>query len=594
MLVDDPGSLNRGGCSIGRIGVLAASLGVGAVILAIPAVANADDASPGSSLPATQATQAKATAGTPTSRRATPGRPAAQIAAGPSRDLAATSARPAAASARRDNAGDTVTQLQPTSTRAARAATQVAQAPSIGDLFNYTFFHKSATALPEQAPGQSVTGVVNGNLNTTSTNGASVVYAVTQTPANGTVALDQDGAYTYTPNLTTALSGGTDSFSVTIDNGSAYRLTGIGGIIQGIFAALAQVVGLRQPDVVSVQVPVTVASTIVTIPVGTSANGLAVSPDGRFVYVATFEDDAIAVVDTTTGKKVRTFAFGEFPSCSGCRGPSSLAISPDGRRLYAMGGVTPLEFLPDGSIASFQTGAPLTVIDARSGAVIDRFDIGSEAPLAVSPDGRTIYVGLSGWGTGQPPGLLAVDAATGSSRYFGATSSVMALNADGTKISFVDYLNNRYIRLFDVATNTEIWSSFINFGFAEIRYFGGAIAASNNRVYVNVRREWLANAPAGGVAVFNAENGDLLALIKTRDSQVAEFSLQAIALSPDGERVYSVESDTGALSIIDTRTNSLVATHDLGGSPWGVTVSPDSKYVYVTNRTQGALSVIPV
>lgn len=587
MLVDDPGSLNRGGCSIGRIGVLAASLGVGAVILAIPAVANADDASPGSSLPATQATQAKATAGTPTSRRATPGRPAAQIAAGPSRDLAATSARPAAASARRDNAGDTVTQLQPTSTRAARAATQVAQAPSLGDLFNYTFFHKSATALPEQAPGQSVTGVVNGNLNTTSTNGASVVYAVTQTPANGTVALDQDGAYTYTPNLTTALSGGTDSFSVTIDNGSAYRLTGIGGIIQGIFAALAQVVGLRQPDVVSVQVPVTVASTIVTIPVGTSANGLAVSPDGRFVYVANWDDDAIAVVDTITATKVKSIAFGEFPksSCPGCSGPESLAVSPDGRRLYAIGGVTPI-LRPDGSIDFYQSGTPLTVIDTGSATVIDRISRENSAfsgDLEISPDGQRVYLNT-----------IVVDLATETYTDLGWPSVGLALSDDGTTISKV---SSSSIATFETANNALVWLQTISYGTTPL--YGRAITAVNNRIYAAFNKDYSSTelAPPGGVAVLDAASGDLLALVKTRETTASNtdgFPSQAIAASPDGKRVYVADDKTGTISVIDTSTNSLVATHTLGGSPWGVTVSPDSKYVYVTNRTQGILSVIPV
>jgi len=437
-------------------------------------------------------------------------------------------------------------------------------------------------------PGQSVTGVVDGNLNTTSINGASVVYAVTQTPANGTVALNQDGTYTYTPNLTTALSGGTDSFSVTIDNGSAYRLTGIGGIIQGIFAALAQVVGLRQPDVVSVQVPVTVASTIVTIPVGTSANGHAVSPDGRFVYVATYEDDAIAVVGTITATKVRSIAFGEFPksSCPGCSGPESLAVSPDGRRLYAIGGVFPI-LRPDGSIDFYQVGTPLTIIDTESGIVIDRlrpenYFFGGD--LEISPDGQRVY-----------SNTIVVDLATERYTDLGWPSVGLALSDDGTTISQV---YDSSIATFETANNALLWLRTISYGDTTPLYCR-AITAVNNRIYAAFNKDYRATelAPPGGVAVLDAASGDLLALVKTRDttgSSTDGLPSQAIAASPDGNWVYVADDKTATISVIDTSTNSLVATHTLGGSPWGVTVSPDSKYVYVTNRTQGTLSVIPV
>ncbi|MEI7716126.1 MAG: Ig-like domain-containing protein [Mycobacterium sp.] len=144
--------------------------------------------------------------------------------------------------------------VAPAVTAAAEAAV-----PSIGEIIQDTLFHKSATANPVQASGHSANGTVTGNLNASTTNGATLVYTLAQSPTSGSVALGEDGSYTYTPGAGLAAAGGGDTFSVAINNSNpAYRLTGIGGAIQGIFSSLAQLIGLRQPDVITVAVPVTI------------------------------------------------------------------------------------------------------------------------------------------------------------------------------------------------------------------------------------------------------------------------------------------------------------------------------------------------
>ncbi len=68
-----------------------------------------------------------------------------------------------------------------------------------------------------------------------------------------------------------------------------------------------------------------------TLPDGSTPNALALSPDGRTLYVANADDDAIAVVDLSKGP-VAARATGFIPS--GWY-PSALALAPDGRTLYA-------------------------------------------------------------------------------------------------------------------------------------------------------------------------------------------------------------------------------------------------------------------
>jgi len=56
-------------------------------------------------------------------------------------------------------------------------------------------------------------------LNTVAAYGAPVTFAVTTKPAYGTVEIDAQGHYSYTPNAELAASGGTDSFVVTATDG---------------------------------------------------------------------------------------------------------------------------------------------------------------------------------------------------------------------------------------------------------------------------------------------------------------------------------------------------------------------------------------
>lgn len=131
--------------------------------------------------------------------------------------------------------------------------------PSLGEIIQYTLFHKSAVANPAQSAGQSPTGVVMGHLNASTANGAAMAYALSSNPVRGSAVLDRDGFFTFAPDEGLASTGGSDTFRVTIDNGGSYRLAGVFGAVQSIFSSLAQLVGLRQPDAVVIEVTVSIA-----------------------------------------------------------------------------------------------------------------------------------------------------------------------------------------------------------------------------------------------------------------------------------------------------------------------------------------------
>jgi len=65
-----------------------------------------------------------------------------------------------------------------------------------------------------------------------------------------------------------------------------------------------------------------------------------------------------------------------------------------------------------------------------------------------------------------------------------------------------------------------------------------------------------------------------------------------VAVSPDGTRVYVTHEFSKTVSVIDSAINAVVATVPVAVNPIGVAVSPDGSRIYVANEVSGTISVI--
>lgn len=149
--------------------------------------------------------------------------------------------------------------------------------------------------------------------------------------------------------------------------------------------------------------------------------GVAISPDGRYAYFTT--DTSLAprlpgprsvnVLDTTSNTISATIT-------ENAERPYDVAISPDGRRLYAA-------HFP----ASQDTPNTVSVIDTAAGAITGTIPVeGRSTGLALSPDGHRLHV-LNESGT-----LQTVDTASGvvvTTAQVGAPANDLALAPDGRK-----------------------------------------------------------------------------------------------------------------------------------------------------------------
>lgn len=119
------------------------------------------------------------------------------------------------------------------------------------------------------------------------------------------------------------------------------------------------------------------------------ARGIAVSPDGRFVYVTSHRADTLTVLsrDPKTGKiAVKQVLKNGVGGTEGLQGAFSVACSPDGRFVYTSSG----RFRGKTALSTFKRSAGGALAFVESLTDLAGFQGGNE--IVVSPDGKHVYV----------------------------------------------------------------------------------------------------------------------------------------------------------------------------------------------------------
>ena len=343
---------------------------------------------------------------------------------------------------------------------------------------------------------------------------------------------------------------------------------------------------------------------------------IASSPDGRLLYVVCQDSDEVRVVDVQSSKVIGHIAVG--------RMPRSIAISPDGRRLYITNASSDtvsvidtttlqlLQTLPTGpepsGVVSDSTGTTLyvanrlsgdvSVINLKSGQEIKRLLAGRGASyLALSPDGKRIYCTHiypnPGPFRSQPNSEITV---IDTSRQIVVQRKPLhnvagvfhvALSADGRLGVVAQLRPKNLIPLAHVEHGWAFGDSLTLFGtdvgepvqvpLDELeRYYalpwGVAIAPDKSKIF-------LTSAGSDSVTVIDVAR--LLNTVRSRQQPfVNDLSASAdyvqtripvghnprgVSLSPDGKRLYVANRLDDNLAVIDTATDKVISTIDLGG-----------------------------
>jgi YVTN family beta-propeller protein len=295
----------------------------------------------------------------------------------------------------------------------------------------------------------------------------------------------------------------------------------------------------------------TTQSVIATLPLGKRPRGLASSPDGMTLYVALSGSppappgidestlpppdrsaDGIGVVDIRARKLLKVLPSGTDPEC--------VAVSHDGRQLYVAN--------EDASI--------LSVIDVASAKVIETFKIGEE-PEGVSVEAKSDRV----WVTSEEDAAVyVIDVAAHKivkSVKVGPRPRTIGFLPDGSK-AYVPSETTGNVAVIDV--NKLVPLSTINLGpVATTRPMAAIPSPDGKFVYVSTGR------------------GRNIVFIDTAtDKVVGSVQVGArpwgIAVSGDGKTLYSANGPSNDVSVVDTATRTVTKTIPVGTSPWGVIV----------------------
>ncbi len=193
-------------------------------------------------------------------------------------------------------------------------------------------------------------------------------------------------------------------------------------------------------------------------------------------------------------------------------------------------------------------GGVLMVIDGETDQVIQNVPLGKRPRgLRLSPDGREIYVALSG----SPVAGPGVDE---------KTLPPPDKTADGIGVVDVKTLTLRRV-LRGVSDPEQL-----------------ALSPDGRRLYV-------ASEDTGLALVMDAASG------RTLGQASVGAEPEGVAVSPDGREAYVTSETAGTVSALDARTFRVLATRPVGLRTRGVVFSADGARVYVTSEDGANLVV---
>jgi YVTN family beta-propeller protein len=299
---------------------------------------------------------------------------------------------------------------------------------------------------------------------------------------------------------------------------------------------------------------------------------------------------------------------------------------------------------------SNERSGDVTVINGSDFKVDGTISVGKRPRgIQASPDGKTVYVALSGTPIAAPPqldahgnpifkrkaddddednanadkaadGIGVVDVAhrklTGTISA-GSDPEEFSLSKDGTRL----YVSNE-----DVKT-----ASVINIATGKVEHIilvgqepegvattpdgkqfyvtceaGGEIYVVDVATYktvgqfkVNVRPRSVDFLPGSGIGFIPSESFAQLNVIDTVNFKVLKIVAlpdgsrpERVRVAPNGKKVYVSNGRAGTVSVLDSHSYELLDSIKVGTRPWGIAISPDGKYLFTANGPSNDVSVV--
>jgi YVTN family beta-propeller protein len=270
------------------------------------------------------------------------------------------------------------------------------------------------------------------------------------------------------------------------------------------------------------------------ITVGTQPQAVVFSPDGSTAYVVNYGSGTVSVIATHDQSVTDTVEVGQ----STYSVPESLALSPDGAKLYVTFG-----YRADTPYCPGNPPAPGTC--PGEVAVFDTANIQA------------------------PPAYLKV----------GDVPMGIAITPDGTKAFVADSGSGQVTEIENLNTDPTVDPTPINVGGMPNQV---AVTPGGKTVYVT-------NSSENAVSTIDPASGKVTAVSDPKSTLAGPIG---VATNPDGGSAYVANFDStspGILSVLDTAKDAVSGTvQGLDAHPYGVAYSPGGKTAYVSESNQSS------
>lgn len=312
-----------------------------------------------------------------------------------------------------------------------------------------------------------------------------------------------------------------------------------------------------------------VLSSLILVCVGFSQNP---APSSHFtIYVTNERSGDLTEIDGPTLRVTATIPLG--------KRPRGIHASPDHRFVYMTVSGSPLagpgvdeSKLPPPD----KTADGIGVFDVKQNKIVRIMQCGSDPEnFDITKDGKTIIVSNE-----DDAKASFCDIASGK-----VTHSIpVGEEPEGVKVT----PNGKLVYVTSEDTGT----------ISAIRV---ATAKLVKTFKVGRRPRSVAFMPDGSRAYVPAENDGTVTVVDTTKYEVIQtiplgergvIKPMAALLSPDAKTLYVSTGRGHKLFLIDTATNHVKTSFDIGARPWGIALSPDGKTLFSANGPSGDVSVV--
>jgi YVTN family beta-propeller protein len=207
---------------------------------------------------------------------------------------------------------------------------------------------------------------------------------------------------------------------------------------------------------------------------------------------------------------------------------------------------------------SNERSGDVTILDGADRKLLATVPVGKRPRgIHASPDGRFLYVALSGSPITGPPQLDA----KGNPILREVDEDDVDHSADG--IGVIDLVGRKFLRKLPAGSDPEEF----------------AVNRDGTRIYIS-------NEDVATASVLNVADGEVEQIVRVKKEP------EGVALSPDGRFVYVTCETGGEVVVIDTRLNKGVAEFTVGGRPRTVAFLPDGSRAFIPSETTGTLHVV--